>query len=78
MVLSTISGFARRENRDRTMDSICRKCYATVATAYWELDLEIAEHSHVCDPAVLQYWNSRDGPKRTNQPAMRPSPSPTK
>ncbi len=53
-MLSTLSNFARREKRDGTRDSICRKCYATVRKAYWEADLEATEQMQVCDPATLE------------------------
>jgi hypothetical protein len=45
--------FAHRTNDDGTVDSICRKCFATVATCHWESDLENAERDHVCDPDFL-------------------------
>ncbi len=32
------------------MDSICRECFATVATSVWEAELEQAEKTHKCDP----------------------------
>jgi hypothetical protein len=78
MVLFTNSEFARRQNRDGTMDSICRKCYATVRTSCWEADLETAEQMHICDPAVLEYWNNRPFTKKTNESARRAIPFPTK
>jgi hypothetical protein len=34
------------------MDSICHRCFATVATATVEDDLEAAEHRHTCDPEI--------------------------
>lgn len=42
-------GFAHRPNRDGTIDSICRRCYVTVATAVSEMALSAYEEKHVCD-----------------------------
>ena len=42
--------FAHRSNLDRTMDSICRRCIATVATVYDEGALLRYEQQHICDP----------------------------
>ncbi len=60
------------------MDSICRKCYATVRNAFWEADLEAAEQMHVCDPATLEYWSSRPFPLKTSGPPIQPVPLPAK
>jgi hypothetical protein len=46
--------FAHRSNRNGTTDSICHRCFATVATATWEADLDRAERVHACQPWVLQ------------------------
>ncbi len=50
-------GFTHRENRDGTIDSVCRRCYVTVCTSSWEADLESAEKDHACDPALLERWS---------------------
>jgi hypothetical protein len=42
--------FARRTNADGSIDSICRKCYITVASATRESDLVCFEREHICDP----------------------------
>ena len=47
------SKFAHRENRDGTFDSICRECFATVATTRHEPDLAKAERAHTCGPRDL-------------------------
>jgi len=57
MLPVTSVAYGRRRNLDGTTDSICRKCFVTVATARQETDLHCAEHSHTCDPNVLEYWN---------------------
>lgn len=48
--------FVRRANRNGTTDSICCKCFITVATARKECELEAPERTHVCDPTLLKYW----------------------
>ena len=45
----SLPDFVRRSNRNGTIDSICTRCYVTVATAFWEADLETAEPHHKCD-----------------------------
>jgi hypothetical protein len=50
------SRFLRRANADGTTDSICCKCYVTVATANHESELAWPEHRHVCDPLLLKHW----------------------
>ena len=42
--------FARRLNRDSSIDSICVKCYQTIATGHSDDELIACEQSHVCDP----------------------------
>lgn len=42
--------FYHRLNRDGTHDSICCRCYLTVATVDQESSLATREESHVCDP----------------------------
>jgi hypothetical protein len=51
------AGFARRSNADGTRDSICKKCFATIATSREESELAQAEQTHACDPYVLNYWS---------------------
>lgn len=51
--------FAHRTNRDGTIDSICKECFVTVATAMWESELDQPEHAHVCDPWVLKQYNKK-------------------
>ena len=62
--------FVRRANRNGTTDSICCKCFITVATARRESELDGPERTHVCDPTLLRYWKemadgerSEDGPE---------------
>jgi hypothetical protein len=42
--------FARRQNHDSYIDSICTKCHQTIATADSVRILATAEKGHVCNP----------------------------
>jgi hypothetical protein len=42
--------FVRRHNRDSSVDSICTRCYQTIANASTEIELTLPETSHSCDP----------------------------
>ena len=42
--------FARRQNHDSSIDSICTRCYQTIATSRSVYILAIAEATHLCDP----------------------------
>lgn len=57
--------FARRENSDGTIDSICRRCYVTVRTSISASELESAEKAHVCDPSLLAHWSEIQERKRS-------------
>jgi hypothetical protein len=52
--------FARRLNRDSSIDSICTKCYQTVACAENEEDLAIADRNHICDPDWVCHFRHQD------------------
>ena len=56
--------FVRRANANGTTDSICCKCFMTVATARKELELDWPEGSHVCDPVLLKHWSELAAGKR--------------
>ena len=45
--------FPHRKNADGSWDSICSKCFRTVATAKRESSLRDAEASHVCVPSIF-------------------------
>lgn len=49
--------FLRRQNRDGSIDSICRTCFLTVHTSAMEPDLDQAEKNHTCDPEILAHWS---------------------
>ncbi len=36
------------------METVCRRCIATVATAYDEGELHIYEEQHICDPVLVE------------------------
>jgi len=48
-----ISFRPHRKNRDGSYDSICLRCFATIATARREEDLIGPDRGHVCRPATL-------------------------
>lgn len=57
----TIPKFARRRNRDSSIDSICTSCFQTIASAACEGELVVHEEEHICDPYgefSLLYLNS--------------------
>jgi hypothetical protein len=51
-MLTGIYPFARRQNLDSSVDSICASCYQTIASAdrLTEQALASAEENHVCIP----------------------------
>ncbi len=48
--------FVHRLNEDGTIDSICRNCFITVATAASESVLDRKEPEHNCNPALLNWY----------------------
>jgi len=52
--------FAHRHNEDGTVDSICRRCFLTVATGRTEEELKEAEIIHVCDDRLIANWEWLD------------------
>ena len=47
--MTSFISFARRQNGDSTIDSICTRCYQTIANGESEASLEMAESRHSCD-----------------------------
>jgi hypothetical protein len=45
--------YPHRKNNDGTYDSICTRCFATVARTYTEVALEEHDRRHVCTEAML-------------------------
>ena len=66
--------FAHRMNKNGTIDSICPRCYTTIATSIWEADLDRTEATHICDPSLNQFQHQlRDcDPRRTPSSRKRP------
>jgi hypothetical protein len=53
--MTLIAGFVRRENADSTTDSICIKCFRTIAKGpSGKVDLISAERNHECEPTDEQ------------------------
>jgi hypothetical protein len=50
---STLRKFPHRLNRDGSYDSICLKCFATVANTRTEIELTAFDKSHACNHAML-------------------------
>jgi hypothetical protein len=50
---STLRTFPHRLNRDGSFDSICLKCFATIANTATEIELKARENIHTCDHAIL-------------------------
>jgi len=48
MFLSSRPDFPHRRKPNGTFDSICTRCFLTVATADTEADLKAAERTHDC------------------------------
>jgi hypothetical protein len=48
MVTHILPAFPHRKNSDNTFDSICSKCFATIARSSKEIDLKDAEVAHIC------------------------------
>lgn len=47
--MTNLLSFARRQNRDASVDSICTRCYQTIASADNASELASLEQSHVCN-----------------------------
>jgi hypothetical protein len=48
--MTTFISFARRHKEDSTVDSVCTRCYQTIATDRNESKLVEAEEAHFCEP----------------------------
>jgi hypothetical protein len=48
--MTTLASFAHRRNPDESFDSICTKCFQTVACEDSEGKLIAREEHHSCDP----------------------------
>jgi hypothetical protein len=48
--MTSFISFAHRRNNDSTVDSICTRCYQTIASGQNVSSLTSAEAKHLCDP----------------------------
>jgi hypothetical protein len=48
--MTTFPSFAKRRNSNRSIDSICTKCFLTVASVGSDEELVAHEEKHICDP----------------------------
>ncbi len=48
-----MSGFTHRPNNDGSVDSICLRCFRTIASDKNGRSLDVMELQHECDPADL-------------------------
>ncbi|HEY4380141.1 MAG TPA: hypothetical protein VGN01_07325 [Acidobacteriaceae bacterium] len=50
--------FPHRVNRDGSFDSICKRCFLTIASCASETELAAAEREHMCDgPPLLHSFS---------------------
>lgn len=68
--------YAHRVNDDGTLDSICPQCFMTVGTSTWEAELDMIESKHVCDPARLLHFASKEAELIFRRPTIWPIPRP--
>jgi len=58
--MTSFISFARRQNRDRSVDSICTRCYQTIANSQKVADLSCEELLHICDRSSAILLNEAD------------------
>lgn len=56
---SASSHFPHRVHEGGLIDSICPHCFVTIGSSNCERDLEKMESEHVCDPALLSYYEGQ-------------------
>ena len=67
--------YPHRQNRDGSFDSICLRCFATVANARNVEELHSYDKEHVCDATSLAHRNeSRLAKSLERQLGNRPKP----
>lgn len=52
--------FAHRSNPDGTVDTICIRCFQTVATVFDDTELPRLEQDHRCDPEIAARFEYSD------------------
>jgi hypothetical protein len=66
--------FAHRYNPDGTSDSICSKCFQTIATVRDKAELAEIEGQHLCEPHLLERFQRVSFERRndvTNRVGLR-------
>jgi len=53
MAKNPVICYPHRKNKDGTYDSICTRCFATVARTYSEAALAEHDKKHVCEQVTL-------------------------
>jgi hypothetical protein len=53
MTFQTAAFFPHRRNKDGSFNSICLKCFATIASHMTEEELKEQDRNHVCEKSVL-------------------------
>jgi hypothetical protein len=53
MTFQTASFFPHRRNRDGSFDSICLKCFATIASHMTQEELDELDKNHTCMNSLL-------------------------
>lgn len=56
--------------------SFCNQCFQTVATSYWEVELDREENKHICDLREREYWKSALDAAMRKEPKSEPIPVP--
>jgi hypothetical protein len=55
------SPFPHRRNKDGSYDSICPKCFATIARATTDRELLAFDQKHVCDNSLTAWYRGAVG-----------------
>ena len=63
----TSNPYAHRINPDRTTDSICKECFATIGTAEAAEYLKALELAHACEPWRLHVVEIVSSKKSTSE-----------
>lgn len=65
--------YSHRRNADQTFDSICHRCFSTVATVPHEADLAWYEQRHQCEALAQARSLARKEPCASQQQFTAPS-----
>jgi hypothetical protein len=61
--------YSHRFNADGTIDSICRRCFRTVAKVRQESDLEFCEREHICESQYMSHFDEHTEEATPSNPA---------